>query len=102
VDKVDEALRIMDTLLAPRGWMIHQIDLSDYGMFSSRGFHPLEFLTVPSGIYRLMTRGCSKPNRHLTDFYRNHVSRLGYEAKLIRTCHTRGSYIGTAQRHSLR
>lgn len=85
VDGVGSAFRIMDGLLAPGGWMIHQIDMTDYGMFSGRGFHPLEFLTVPSSIYRLMTRGCSKPNRYLTDFYRDQVSSLGYEAQLIRT-----------------
>jgi hypothetical protein len=85
VDKVDQAFRVMDSMLAPGGWMIHQIDMSDYGMFSSRGFHPLEFLTIPAPVYRMMTRSCSKPNRHLTDFYRKQMSDLGYEAKLIRT-----------------
>jgi len=85
VDQVDQAFRIMDHSLASGGWMIHQIDMSDYGMFSSHGLHPLEFLTVPSTLYRWMTRSCSKPNRHLTDFYRDQMSRLGYDAKLIRT-----------------
>jgi SAM-dependent methyltransferase len=73
----------MDRLLAPGGYMLHKIDFSDENMFSSRGMHPLTFLTIPEGVYRLMARDSGKPNRKLINEYREQMSRLGYEAKLF-------------------
>ena len=34
-------------LRAAPGYMLHKIDLRDYGMFSAVGFQPREFLTSP-------------------------------------------------------
>src|ERR1700694_4903338 len=40
----DTAFSSMDQLLKPGGYMVHRIDLRNYGMFSKYGYHPLEFL----------------------------------------------------------
>lgn len=63
----------MRRALRPGGRMLHQIDLSDYGIFSRHGFHPLEFLTVPDAVYRAMTGLSGGPNRWLVDTYRRFV-----------------------------
>lgn len=73
----------MDRLLAPGGYMAHKIDFSDENMFSSRGMHPLTFLTIPESIYRLMAKDSGKPNRRLVNDYREQMRKRGYDAKLF-------------------
>ena len=82
----DRAFANMDRALRRGGRMLHQIDLSDYGIFTRYGFSPLEFLTVPEPLYRRMTRSCGGPNRRWVNFYRDKMSQLGYAAT-IRVTH---------------
>lgn len=80
---IERGFAAMDRLLAPGGYMAHKIDFSDENMFSSRGMHPLTFLTIPEGIYRLMAKDSGKPNRRLINDYRELMRKRGYEAKLF-------------------
>ena len=80
---IERGFQAMDRLLAPGGYMAHKIDFSDENMFSSRGMHPLTFLTIPESIYRLMARDSGKPNRRLINDYRELMRKLGYDAKLF-------------------
>lgn len=80
---LDRGFDAMDRLLAPGGYMLHKIDFSDENMFSSRGMHPLTFLTIPESIYRLMARDSGKPNRRLINDYREQMRRRGYEGKIF-------------------
>ncbi|HXQ74088.1 MAG TPA: methyltransferase domain-containing protein [Pyrinomonadaceae bacterium] len=80
---IDQGFDAMDRLLAPGGYMAHKIDFSDENMFSSRGMHPLTFLTIPEGIYRLMAKDSGKPNRRLVNDYREQMRNRGYDAKLF-------------------
>ena len=73
----------MDRLLRPGGYMLHKIDLSDENMFSSRGMHPLTFLTIPEPVYRLMASDSGKPNRRLIGDYRQQMLKRGYEVKIL-------------------
>lgn len=79
---IDRGFEAMDRLLAPGGYMLHKIDLSDENMFSSRGMHPLTFLTIPERIYHLMASDSGKPNRKLIGDYRKQVLGRGYETKI--------------------
>jgi len=79
---IDRGFEAMDRLLAPRGYMLHKIDLSDENMFSSRGMHPLTFLTIPERIYFLMASDSGKPNRKLIGDYREQLLKRGYDTKL--------------------
>jgi hypothetical protein len=81
----DRMFQEFDTLLAPGGRQVHVIDLGDYGMFSKYGFHPLEFLTIPDGVYRYMVEASGQPNRREIDYYRAVASRFGYNARIYRT-----------------
>lgn len=83
VYELDRGFAAMDRLLAPGGYMLHKIDFSDENMFSSRGMHPLTFLTIPESIYRLMARDSGKPNRMLINDYREQLRKRGYEGKLF-------------------
>lgn len=80
---LDRGFDAMDRLLAPGGYMLHKIDFSDENMFSSRGMHPLTFLTIPESIYRLMARDSGKPNRRLINDYREQMRQRGYEGKIF-------------------
>lgn len=82
---VDRAFTAMDRLLRPGGYLLHKIDLRDYGMFSKYGYHPLEFLTVPDVVYRQMVESTGQPNRRLVDYYRQKTVDLGYETTIYTT-----------------
>ena len=82
---LDRGFAAMDRLLAPGGYMLHKIDFSDEKMFSSRGMHPLTFLTIPENVYRLMAKDSGKPNRKLINEYREQMRKRGYEAKIFVT-----------------
>jgi SAM-dependent methyltransferase len=82
---VERGFEAMDRLLAPGGYMMHKIDLSDENMFSSRGMHPLTFLTIPERIYYLMASDSGKPNRKLISDYRQQLQKRGYETKILIT-----------------
>ena len=78
VYEIDRAMEAMNKLLRPGGHMVHKIDLSDYGMFTNQGFHPLEFLTIPDTIYRYMSQNVGQPNRRLINYYRDKLRSFGY------------------------
>jgi SAM-dependent methyltransferase len=81
----DRAMAAIDRMLATGGLMLHKVDFRDHGMFTTGGVHPLTFLTVPDGLYRLMSRNSGRPNRHLIDWYRAKLASLDYETRLLVT-----------------
>jgi SAM-dependent methyltransferase len=82
---IDSAFAGMDRLLVPGGLMLHTMDLSDQGMFSKNGFHPLTFLTIPDSVYRMMSVYSGKANRRLTDYYQQKMDELGYDSNFLVT-----------------
>lgn len=81
----DQMLDTLDRLLKPGGRQVHVIDLGDYGMLSKHGFHPLEFLTVPDGVYRYMVESTGQPNRRPLAYYRDTLTAQGYRTTIYRT-----------------
>jgi SAM-dependent methyltransferase len=81
----DRMFESLDRLLKPGGRQVHVIDLGDYGMFSKYGFHPLEFLTIPDGVYRYMVEASGQPNRRPLDYYRRVMASRGYHTRIFRT-----------------
>lgn len=79
------ALAAMGRVLRPGGIMLHQVDLSDYHMFEGKGFHPLEFLTIPDPFWRAMTDSCGGPNRQPLEFYSGKLNALGLQTDLLIT-----------------
>ena len=82
---LDQLFASLDHLLKPGGRQVHAIDLGDYGMFAKHGFHPLEFLTIPDGVYRYMVEASGQPNRKPLQFYREKTASLGYRSRIYRT-----------------
>lgn len=81
----DELFKALDTVLAPGGYMLHKIDLSDYGMFRENDMHPLTFLTISDRVYRMMASDSGIPNRKRMGYYRDQLDRLGYKTKFFIT-----------------
>lgn len=80
-----QAFEAMDRILVDGGYMLHKIDLSDQGMFRANGMHPLEFLTIPDSVYRMMAIDSGKPNRKLMGYYQQLMDSLGYETQMLIT-----------------
>lgn len=78
------AFREMDKLLRLGGSMLHGVDFRDHGLFSSGGHHPLTFLTIEDGVYRLMSSHSGLPNRNLIDFYRDALAGMNYEFRIMK------------------
>jgi len=95
----DAAFTAMDRLLAPGGYALHKIDLSDQGMFRDLGMNPLTFLTISEPVYRLMAVDSGKPNRKLCAYYRCKMEELGYNAKFLITSVIGGSGKGDLYPH---
>lgn len=81
----DAAFEAMHRMLAPGGYMLHKVDLSDQGMFRENDMNPLTYLTISDSVYRLMAVDSGRPNRKLMGYYRQVMERLGYEAKILVT-----------------
>jgi SAM-dependent methyltransferase len=78
----DAAFGSLDELLVPGGRMLHQVDLSDHGLFTGAGRHPLEWLSIGERTYRAMTSHVPAPNRRLIDDYRRLLGAMGYEYEI--------------------
>lgn len=78
---IERALCVLDTLLLPGGKMVHKIACLDW-MFRQDGYHPLEFMTIPTLLYEKIARNSGKCNRKTIAFYRKMMALLGYEFKI--------------------
>jgi len=85
VFNLDKAFLIMDANLKEGGYMLHKIDFRDHGLFSSKNFPLLTFLTIPNSIYSLMSKNIGGPNRKYIRYYENILTRLNYDFKIYIT-----------------
>ena len=85
VGDIDGAYVAMDELLAPAGAMAHKVDLSDHGLFTPGGHHPLTFLTVSDRAYRWMGGNAGLPNRRPGRDHIQALTALGYQPKALVT-----------------
>jgi SAM-dependent methyltransferase len=88
IEEIYEPKRVFsaaDKLLSPGGMMLHKIDLSDYGIFSDGGMHPLTFLTINKSVYRLMASDSGIPNRKLIGYYQELMNEFGYDTRFLVT-----------------
>lgn len=83
--KLQASIEAQARLLKPGGRMAHKIDLRDYGIFSTRGFHPLEYWTLPGWLHTLMSSHEPAPNRRRPSAYRAILEQLGYACEVYVT-----------------
>lgn len=78
------ALAHMTSALDPGGMLLHKVDLRDHGMFSSN-HHELKYFEVPDSVYPFLTRASGRPNRILLDRYREVLSKMPVDYRLLIT-----------------
>jgi SAM-dependent methyltransferase len=83
---LDRSLEMMDRLLKPGGYMIHEVDMRDHGMFTFLGLNPLTFLTISDSKWKKMTSHLGAPNRCLSDFFAMKFDAMGYEHRTLIKC----------------
>jgi len=92
IHEIDRCFAAMDRVLRAGGMLVHKIDLRDYAMFSAKGFHPLEFLTISETTYKLAAQHSGRSNRRMVDYYRRKMRDLGYSATIYATSIIQPSY----------
>lgn len=80
---LEGAFAAMAELSAPGAVMAHKVDLTDHGMFTAGGQHPLTFLGIPDRTWSLMGAQSGLPNRRLMSAYREVSERLGLESQFL-------------------
>jgi hypothetical protein len=86
VNRLDRTLDDIASALRPGGVSIHKVDLSSHGLDRYR---PLDFLTWPDPLYRLMYSRKGRPNRWRADKYQELARRSGLQIlKMEPTGHT--------------
>ena len=80
---LEAAFVCMDALLAPGGYMVHEVDFRDHGIFSVFGLNPLTFLTVGEKLWYAMTSHTGAPNRRLRSDYERLLARFGYRPEIL-------------------
>jgi ubiquinone/menaquinone biosynthesis C-methylase UbiE len=81
---IDSALDSMDRLLKPGGYMIHEVDLRDHGIFIRYGLHPLTFLTFGKTIWGRISSQNGSPNRVPMHKYVDYFEQRGYESEFLK------------------
>lgn len=79
---IDRALKVMDSLLASGGYMLHEIDFRDHGMYSRYLLHPLTFLTIPERTWHAISSNLGAPNRRMSGYYSTFFAAGGYKTDI--------------------
>lgn len=82
LEHLDDPLMSLDNMwagLRPGGILVHRVDLRDHGMFAGR--HPLTYLSIPAGIYRIIAAETGRPNRILLPAYRDHAAQRTWDCR---------------------
>jgi SAM-dependent methyltransferase len=80
VNDLDATFDDMDQALKPGGVMVHQVDLKSHGLHRE---NPLDFLTWPVWLWKIMYSGKGVPNRWRIDRYRSAICRLGFDVSIL-------------------
>ncbi len=80
VNYLDESIADIARALAPGGVSVHEVDLRSHGLDRYR---PLDFLTWPDALYRLMYSHKGFPNRWRVDRYKTLAHRNGLRIKAL-------------------
>ncbi len=85
ISKTKKAFKVMHSNLRTGGFMLHKIDLRDYGMFTKFKNHQLGFLMFPSFVYKLMTNHSGLPNRMRVSYYKKLLTNLNFKSTIFIT-----------------
>ena len=74
VNDLDATFEDMRQAMKPQAWSVHQVDLKSHGLHR---LNPLDFLTWPAWLWKLMYGYKGFPNRLRVDSYRRILHRMG-------------------------
>jgi 2-polyprenyl-3-methyl-5-hydroxy-6-metoxy-1,4-benzoquinol methylase len=80
---IDSAMETMDLLLKHGGYMLHEIDFRDHGIFTSFRLPPLTFLSINDGIWQKMTSNIGAPNRRMLGYYQTYFAKKAYTCSTL-------------------
>ena len=75
---IDRAMETMDLLLKTDGYMLHEVDFRDHGIFTTYNFPPLTFLSIDDKKWFKMTSNLGAPNRKRFGYYQSFFKNNGY------------------------
>lgn len=78
------AIEKMVLALKKDGMLLHKVDLRDHAMFSTE-LHELSFFEVPDFLYPWLTKDTGRPNRVLINSYRQLLSKIIPDHKILIT-----------------
>jgi hypothetical protein len=83
---IDSAMETMDTLLKNSGFMLHEVDFRDHGMFINLCLHPMTMLTINDKTWDKMTSNLGAPNRKMMGYYKSyfHNHNYKYDTTIVR------------------
>lgn len=83
VFKIDEALITMDALLKSGGYMLHEVDFRDHGIFTNYNLHPLTMHEIDDKMWNAMASNLGAPNRKMMGFYHSFFRNNNYDFTTI-------------------
>ena len=98
VADLEKAFLSMHLLLKPSGYMIHEVDFRDHGVFSDVGLNPLTFLTIRKRLWSAMSSYIGAPNRQLQGSYVDLFEHFKYSCRVLKI-HIIGNNSETAKIH---
>jgi len=83
VSNIEAAFNIMDSLLFSGGYMVHEVDFRDHGIFSGYGMNPLTFLSINDHLWKAMSSKTGAPNRKIKGTYVTLLEKYNYKYRII-------------------
>ncbi|MFA7359940.1 MAG: methyltransferase domain-containing protein [Candidatus Kapaibacterium sp.] len=86
VYKIDEALKTMDVLLKKNGYMLHEVDFRDHGIFTNYNLHPLTMHEINEEKWNVMASNFGAPNRKMMGYYQTffHKNNYNYDTIIVK------------------
>lgn len=78
VFKIYEAMITMDILLKKGGYMLHEVDFRDHGIFTNYDLHPLTMHEINEKKWNDMAINLGAPNRKMMDYYQDFFMKNNY------------------------
>jgi len=75
---IEPAMEAMHKMLKPGGFMLHEVDFRDHGIFTNYKLPPLTFLSLSTAKWIAMTSNLGAPNRRMLGYYKSFFIEKGY------------------------
>lgn len=80
---IEPAMETMDSLLKQNGYMLHEVDFRDHGVFTNYKLSPLAFLSVDDKKWLNMTSNLGAPNRKMLGYFQTFFKNKSYALETL-------------------